>query len=44
MLKQNYIDFKFVCINMSDDMCDDSRRKDIEKEYATDEKALYWCG
>lgn len=44
MLKQNYIDFKFVCIDMSEDMYDDSRRKAVEKEYATDKKALYWCG
>ncbi len=44
MINKKYIDFKFVCINKSENMCVDSNRIEIEKEFAKDVKALYWWG
>lgn len=42
MLKQEYIEYKFVCVNKSEDMQDNSKREVVERQYATDHQALYW--
>ncbi len=42
MLKQNYKNIKFVCVNMSENMRDSKERKTVEKRYAEENRALYW--
>ena len=44
MLEEGYIYFKFVCVNITDEMRDDKTRRKVEQEYAEKHTALYWCG
>lgn len=44
MLKQSYIKFKFECVDISVSMHNDKMRKLLEKQYAKENKALYWYG
>lgn len=42
MLKQEYIDFRFVCVNISENMQDNNKREAVEEQYAKKHQALYW--
>ncbi len=42
MLKQGYTVFKFICVDVSDNMEDDNKREMVEQHYATKHQALYW--
>lgn len=44
MLTQDYFEFRFLCVDMSDDMLCDKKRRTVERRYAIDNKALYWWG
>ncbi len=44
MLSKGYVYFKFVCVDISEDMQDNRKRKAVEKQYAKTNTALYWYG
>ncbi len=44
MLEKGYINFKFVCVNSTEEMRHDKVRREVEQKYAEKHTALYWCG
>lgn len=44
ILKQNYAELRFLCIDISDNMRYDDKRRAVEQQYAINNKALYWWG
>ena len=44
MIAQKYVEFRFFCVDMSDDMLCHEKRRIVERRYAIDNKALYWWG